>query len=280
MAAVSVLSFNHPRDYLEAVYQDRALKNPSYSLRAYARDLKLTSSFLVDLLKGKRRLGTDGGRRVAERLKLKGLELTFFQTLTERELAETDAEREPLSARLHSLHMQSGWKNQRDHWAAMDANQMKSWLHYVLIRFYNRPRAPYAAQYLSEYLGVSPAQIRKAHEDLVAGKMLIAHPDGRLEIDGPIRFGPNGVHPDGWKDILEDLARIGEHSRKQGAPGHTRHFIVPVTPAQRDALFERITQFIGELHAQFTDPAPENPEAYLLLINAAPLAQAGKVVAR
>ena len=45
---------NTPADLLKEVYLSRKEKNPSYSLRAYARDLKVSQTLITLILQGKR----------------------------------------------------------------------------------------------------------------------------------------------------------------------------------------------------------------------------------
>ena len=51
-------------DALLAELQARVSRNPKYSLRAFARDLKMDPGSLCKILRGKRVLGTRLGRRI------------------------------------------------------------------------------------------------------------------------------------------------------------------------------------------------------------------------
>jgi plasmid maintenance system antidote protein VapI len=63
------------RDVLTGDLDARRARNPRYSLRAYARALKLDHATLSQLLRGKRRLTTRMVRRVGAQLKLTAVEI-------------------------------------------------------------------------------------------------------------------------------------------------------------------------------------------------------------
>ena len=60
------------RSLLVVEFENRRKKNPSYSLRALARDLSLNQSFLTKVFKGKRRLGIGTAMTVALALGIPG----------------------------------------------------------------------------------------------------------------------------------------------------------------------------------------------------------------
>lgn len=55
-------------DFLNRTFEERRKKNPSYSLRAYARSLGMDSSSLSAVLKGKRKLTPKAGQKLIEAL--------------------------------------------------------------------------------------------------------------------------------------------------------------------------------------------------------------------
>lgn len=67
------------REYLRNELQRRQKTNPSYSLRAFARQLKMQSSFLSKILRGERKITPAFVARVSERLGLSEENLAEFQ---------------------------------------------------------------------------------------------------------------------------------------------------------------------------------------------------------
>ena len=68
----------HSIKLLHDVYSQRRIRNGSYSLRAYARDLTIPASSLVSIMQGKRPLTLKTAEIVAERLKLGSRERKKF----------------------------------------------------------------------------------------------------------------------------------------------------------------------------------------------------------
>ena len=56
--------------YLEAELKRRKKKNPSYSIRSFARDLELDATALSRILSGKRAIGTKTAKRILSKLRL------------------------------------------------------------------------------------------------------------------------------------------------------------------------------------------------------------------
>lgn len=61
-------------EHLRQEFEKRAKRNPSYSLRAFAKSIDLDSSTLSSLLSGKRKLTTKTAQRILDCLELSGLE--------------------------------------------------------------------------------------------------------------------------------------------------------------------------------------------------------------
>ncbi len=85
-----------PRSYLRDEYDQRHKRNPSYSWRSFARDLKLSPSMLSEFLKGRYGLSKGKATLIAQTIKLDMintehfidlLEAGFHRLPTQRELA-------------------------------------------------------------------------------------------------------------------------------------------------------------------------------------------------
>ncbi len=90
-----------PRSYLRDEYDQRHKRNPSYSWRSFARDLKLSPSMLSEFLKGRYGLSKSKATLIAQTIKLDMintehfidlLEAGFHRLPTQRELARIRSE--------------------------------------------------------------------------------------------------------------------------------------------------------------------------------------------
>ncbi|MBX2994866.1 MAG: helix-turn-helix domain-containing protein [Bdellovibrionaceae bacterium] len=70
--------------FLTSILQKRQSENPSYSLRAFARDLGLSNGRLSDLLSGKSNVGLKVALRISDALELKDNERERFLLLADQ----------------------------------------------------------------------------------------------------------------------------------------------------------------------------------------------------
>jgi len=63
-----------PQVFLRAIFEERQARNPRYSMRAFARDITISQTMLVQVLAGKRCLSAEMALQIARRLQLPGAE--------------------------------------------------------------------------------------------------------------------------------------------------------------------------------------------------------------
>lgn len=91
------------RDILKSELQRRTEANPLYSLRAFARDLKIAPSRLSEVLNERRGLSEEAAARVARRLGLTGLARDGFVASVEAQHARSAARKTLAAGRLKQI---------------------------------------------------------------------------------------------------------------------------------------------------------------------------------
>ena len=74
-------------DYLEIIkdeFGSRIESNPSYSMRAFARDLEISPSRLSEILNGRGGMSSVMAQKIASKLGLQRSEIDYFKALVER----------------------------------------------------------------------------------------------------------------------------------------------------------------------------------------------------
>ena len=98
---------NHPMEDFRAFLKDelerRASKNPSYSLRAFARDLGLTNSHLSMTLSGRKRISVDTAEQIAGRLNLETDAAEYLVLMAQRQFNGPSAIRQLVDKRMLEL---------------------------------------------------------------------------------------------------------------------------------------------------------------------------------
>jgi uncharacterized protein (TIGR02147 family) len=90
----SVFAFENPIEFLNHQLKERQKKNPSFSLRAWARQVGYKNpSLLFQVLKGQRKLKTELATRLAANLDLKGKSLRYFELIVLNHASQSENEK-------------------------------------------------------------------------------------------------------------------------------------------------------------------------------------------
>src|ERR1039458_6348832 len=98
-----IFEYENYRSYLKAELADRASKNEAYSLRAFAKSLGFSSSFISEVIQGKKTLSGDAASKIAMQLELNETESRYFTLLAQLECEKDPTYRESIQARLKSI---------------------------------------------------------------------------------------------------------------------------------------------------------------------------------
>lgn len=102
MKAKMVFEAASYREFLREVLAEKKKQRKSYSLRAFARDLGVSSSLLSDVLLEKSNFSAASLERIAERLKLGESESEFFLLLASHDLERTKKGKARILAQIHA----------------------------------------------------------------------------------------------------------------------------------------------------------------------------------
>lgn len=120
------------QQHLKKVFAERSQRNRSYSLRSFARDLKIAPSRLSDVLNGKMGLSATNAKKIAERLGLTSEEAERFLLSVAAQHSRSSVQREDARARLIS---KENTTNRQDHQElSIDLYQIVAdWWHYAIL---------------------------------------------------------------------------------------------------------------------------------------------------
>lgn len=140
------------RDHLE----ERCVKNPKYSLRAFARDLNLSSSRLSDVIRGRYGLSRESAEKIAIKLGLNRNEQSYFCDLVESEHARAKRNRMAAITRLESCIPD----HQR---LTLDAFQAVSdWYHFAILELIGVKNFQNSTKWMAARLGISAPVVEGA----------------------------------------------------------------------------------------------------------------------
>lgn len=156
--------------------QARTQRNPSYSLRAFSRDLGVSSARLSRILSGKAAPSRIMAKKIGAKLGYKGETLDWFCALVEVRHGKNQ------EARTASLEFLKRY----DHGIATKKIETRNsfawnWYHFAIRRLTQLPDFQSDCAWIANRLGLGLKQTKAAIQDLVAAGAL-AIIDGRIEI--------------------------------------------------------------------------------------------------
>lgn len=146
----------------------RCRQNPRYSLRAFARDLKLAPSRLSEILSGKQGLSRDAAIRVAKALGYGANETERFCDLVESLHARSRKDRETARIRLKKHVVPT-----ETYLLQVDAfKAISDWYHFAILELTYVDGFKSDAKWIARTLGISEFEVQLALERLVRLELL------------------------------------------------------------------------------------------------------------
>lgn len=164
------------RELLKLELADRVAANPSYSLRAMARQLKVSPAMLSALLSGKRNLSAKRAYDLARALKFSKNKTEYFVTLVQYDSARSNETRADLMEKLIML-------APRTQANKLDLDNFKliaDWYHAGVLKMTATTQPTDSPSAISNFLGISMEQASDAVERLTRLNLLEKDTNGRL----------------------------------------------------------------------------------------------------
>jgi uncharacterized protein (TIGR02147 family) len=242
---------NDFRAYLDQELAERSSVDPNYSLRAFARDLGVDSSFLSKLLNGKRSMTARTILTLAPRLSLSEPEiLNFTQSANGRR-------RRYAAGRVEAESMTE----------MQNFSEVFDWFHMAILVLFDVKTFQGNSTWIGHRLNITEAQAQKAIDDLVEMKMLAKDADGKLQREKFYHTVSSEKFPRVnilKKQILEQAAVMAPQQR-----GDHSAITLAVSENRVAEAIQRIKKFRREL-AQFLHEPHEKDSVYHLAISLFP----------
>ncbi len=247
-----------PAQILKSIYARRAKANPQYSMRAFARDLKLSPSFFTNFLKGRRRLSVERAEGLVKLLELDRKTASRFVKSVLLENLEAKAP----GAKFEDLLNEKPSQTQSD--VSLDEFQFfNNWYHVAILDLVGCADFEASSSWIAGRLGLSP-EIAFATVDRLKRLGLLKVKNGRLvkanaHLRVPTSSNGNNIvinyHRQMIDKALAELSVTDEKARE-------RRLITGITmsiPAEKMELAKRkVAEFKQEMSALLTSgPADE-----------------------
>jgi len=171
-------------EFLLLTFDQRYAKNPSYSYRAFARDIGVSRSQLSEILKGRCGLSFTSSKKVAEKLKMTDEELAYFFALSERQFARNNSKKGRAENHIATaVH--------RSNTVTIDLDSFRvisDWHHFAILELSLLDSFKFDIEWMAQKLGCEVAKIEEAVERLVRMGMAKIE-DGRFQTSDAMHVG-------------------------------------------------------------------------------------------
>ena len=194
------ISHNDYKIILKEELASRCRQNPRYSLRAFARDLKLAPSRLSEILSGKQGLSRPAAEKVAKALGYAPSEAQRFCDLVEALHARSKKNRDQAKLRLKRLEVPSET-------VLLQHDTIKTiadWYHFAILELTNLDDFKGDSKWIAKKLGISEFETQLAL-DRLQRLNLIVRKDDDIRLNQQHGFVPNDVPSDGVKTFHTQL---------------------------------------------------------------------------
>lgn len=167
------------RSVLKLEYENRCQKNKSYSLRAFARDLKISPSRLSEILSNKQGLSPKKALEIGKSLKYSQKKLDWFCNLVGAEYS-----RSPY-IKAQSKEKLAPFKNgvQTDLYSTANAPIKLKWYHYIIRRLTAIKNFKSSPEWISKKISLSLTETEAAIQEMLKAGLLRYNEKKQLSID-------------------------------------------------------------------------------------------------
>lgn len=164
---VLITEFTDYRDFLKETFREKSARNRTFSLRAFARMVGVSSSHLSRTLNGKKRLSLTSAHKISTALNHNQEELNHFLNLVELDYAETNEAKTKI---LRKILNNSESKSQLVSIETMRA--ISDWYHFAILSLMNTRGFDPNPNWIAQRLGIKPFEAKLGLERLLAAGLI------------------------------------------------------------------------------------------------------------
>ena len=206
------------REFLKSELAQRFKRNPRYSMRAFARDLNLSSARLSDILHHQKGMSRAVAIDVAKRLSLNTGEQEWFADLVEKDHGRSKLARAAADARLKKKNETAILgANEEDSLASTDTaldiyyltldcfRAVEDWYHMAVLQILKLKGPKKNPEEIAKRLNLSIYEVRDALDRLERLKLVVKRGSGYQAKEGWIQVREDGVPSSSLKKLHEQL---------------------------------------------------------------------------
>jgi uncharacterized protein (TIGR02147 family) len=258
-------SLSDYRAILEREYELRRARRSNYTLRAFARDLGISSSRLCAILKKRYGLAAESAKFIAKKIGFDDEKINYFIDLVEVQHSRSEVARVQAADRIKKMQNAANYRN------AKDVQLLDQWYYAAILELINTRDGQIKSAEVAKLLGISSLEANEAIKMLIKMGEIKKTKSGFAVNDDFITV--KGETPQ--KTIREYHAQLLEQTKQaiQREPIPKRKNLSTVF-AFDSSDSERAREWLSKMHQKFMDEfgVSKNPDkVYALGIHLVPL---------
>lgn len=240
-------------------FQQRVLKNDTYSLRAFSRDLRLNPSQVSTVMNGKKGLSKLKANHVASCLGYSSEKTEWFCDLAEAEFGRSAASREAAKRRLAIFNNGQLFENVQE--------GSLRFLHFLVRRLACLQDFKSDPRWISEALGVPAQEVERAIDRLHHLGLIKNHPEKGFVIEENVHLREEVATQENINNYKRDLDQLLGDIAQRGRNkfGQTRIQLFTIHSSQKEELENLLHEFEARL-AELENRATTKEEMICLRI--------------
>lgn len=250
------------REQLRSEFERRSKANPSYSMRAFARDLELAPSRLSLILRGKEGLSLARAKKLVQRLGYVGEKAELFCALVESRDSRSAAGRAAARAKI-----QTQWNDLKKSLNEDEFRYIGDWHHLAILHMVELADFDAAPASIAKRLALPPETVNDAIERLLRLKLLVRK--------GKALHKTTGVFIHSEKVPLEVVREhhrqvLAKAARAIDVQDMSERFVTSLTVAvdreKLDEANERVKSFIRDMDLLLSSASTQKDDVYCLSV--------------
>ena len=243
---------------LSSALEERCQRNVKYSLRAFARDLKISPQSLSHIMNGRRGISLKTGSALAKQLGFDTEQTKLFLNLVDVEFARS------------SVRKRAAQKKVLDSKAVLTSSEesqvLSGWYHLALLTLLQTKPKSYEPRFLAKRLGITLHEAKSSLDRLLRLGMIHEDRAGRMTVKQDYFINPSGTSNEAVKRFHEQML---EQTRKAIFCQTTEErdlftIFLPVDPAQVSEIREEIRKFSSFIETKYSNSKTNKKEVYAL----------------
>lgn len=257
------------REVLIAKFQERKRLNPRYSLRAFAKDLKIAPSYLSSVMAGKGRLSLEKGRSIAKILKMPPLAAADFVDMVEALSRSTSTLRKAAAERVQGRVLADEVRTI----TADEFSLISDWRHLAIWSFMTLPAFDGKQQTIARHFKMNVIEVEDVLRRLERLKMVSVN--GKIWAVGSMHLYAGGSVPQSaMRQFHQQLSALGRKSIEEQSfsERHLESAILTIERSRYGEIEQKVANFCRSLVKEYGDQ-PRSDAVYGLSLQLFKLAQ-------